>query len=78
MTSLETFLETEHLTYLPIYYYIDDNSGKKMPYDEKNDATEEEIHLAKEKKKTKFPQATHKNKKKINGEWLFHFVGFGN
>ena len=54
MTSLETFLETEHLTYLPIYYYIDDNSGKKTPFGEKNNKTVEEINLAKQKRKKYF------------------------
>ena len=66
MTSMIEFLETEKLIYLPIYYYIDDNSKKKIPVYEKNNATIEEINSLKDKKNM-YP--THKNKKKINGIW---------
>ena len=60
------FLKTEKLIYLPIYYYIDDNSKKKIPVYEKNNATIEEINALKDKKNM-YPK--HKNKKKINGIW---------
>ena len=49
MTSMIEFLKTEQLIYTPIYYYIDDNTKKKTPIGEKNNATIEEINALKEK-----------------------------
>ena len=63
------FLKTEQLIYTPIYYYIDDNTKKKTPIGEKNNATIEEINALKEKKCLYFPPPTHKYKKKINDIW---------
>ena len=39
MTSMIEFLKTKQLIYTPIYYYIDDNTKKKTPVGEKNNAT---------------------------------------
>ena len=63
------FLKTEQLIYTPIYYYIDDNTKKKTPIGEKNNATIEEINALKEKRRLHFTLPTHKNKKKINDIW---------
>ena len=63
------FLKTEWLIHTPIYYYIDDNTKKKTPIGEKNNATIEEINALKGKKCLYFPPPTHKYKKKINGVW---------
>ena len=69
MTSLHEFLDAEQLIYSPIYYFIDENSGKKTPIGEKNNATIEEINALKEKRKNYFPLPTKKSKK-LNGTWI--------
>ena len=66
MTSLYEFLEAEKLIYSPIHYFIDENSSKKTPIGEKNNATIEEINALKEKRKNYFPPPTEKNSKKVN------------
>ena len=61
MTSIQKFLENEcGNLYSNIVYYIDDTTRKKIPTNEKNNISLEEIKN--QKKEPKFP--THKTHKK--------------
>ena len=68
MASIQKFLENEcGNLYSNIVYYIDDTTRKKIPTNEKNNRSLEEIR--KQKTKPNFP--THKKyKKNTEGNWI--------
>ena len=68
MASIQKFLENEcGNLYSNIVYYIDDTTRKKVPTNEKNNRSLEEIR--KQKKEPNFP--THKKyKKNTEGNWI--------